>query len=443
LTATYKGPKSWSCTRDEDGHRTYKLVCLVQCTDVNDGPAVVLACPGLPQIGQPWAIGNDSDPWAFITPQVTINPVLGEEPYLWYTAEFTATTKPWHRDQQNPVGDPLSEPPQITYTFVKTTAEAVEDRFGWPVYNSCWERLRGKQIEFDSGTLSVRIVQNLAAVDIAGLVQSFQTVNQKTMWGLPPRTIKLGEAQVERKYYANLLVYLTRSLTFECNWNGWDRNLLDEGTKVLYGQWQFTSGQPAPPAPPTGGPPRPADPIMWQPLPIDQFGTMPDPANPTHFVSYVDRNGNAGRVVLNGAGIPAGTISANQQQFCAIVAATNVPLSNGGWWVPIPALHQFVPWLSTYDNHRGDLVEYPIGSGSYWVCTAQRATYAPKANDLLTWCPLPAAGLTDKGNYDAAVAYAVGDFVRNLSQVPPGWIKVERYAETDFPTALQVPDPLP
>lgn len=441
MTATYRGPKTWSGSRDEDGHRTWKLTCLVQCDDKNDGPSVVMACPGLPQIGNPWLIGNDNDPWAFITPAVNITAVVSEEPFYWYEVEFTATTKPWGRDQTNPVGDPTLEPPQITYTFVKTTVEATEDRWGFPIYNSAWEKVKGKQIEFDTGTLSVRIVQNLATVDIAVLVQCFQTVNESAMWGMPPRTIKLSEAQVERKYYANLLVYHTRSLTFECNFNGWDRDLMDEGTKVLYGRYAFLDGSPTPPpSPPTGAPPRPADPIMWLKLDIDEHGTKPDKANPSHFVTYVDRSGNPGRVILNGEGIPAGTTAISEQRYCCVITATvNIPPDNGGWWVPIGGLNKFPVYDPLRNYPRGSLVT--SSTGDKYVAVGF-ATTPPNTTDVLVWCQLP-AGLSDKGVYNPATTYGLGDYVRSTSKVGPGWIHVEKYHESDFVTFLGIPDPLP
>lgn len=66
--------------------------------------------------------------------------------------------------------------------------------------------------------------------------------------------------------------------------SGFDRDILDEGTKVLNGHWDAA----------TGG---------WV---LDNInGVAPDPENPAHFVRFQDRNGNTARVILNGAGLPA------------------------------------------------------------------------------------------------------------------------------------------
>lgn len=65
--------------------------------------------------------------------------------------------------------------------------------------------------------------------------------------------------------------------------SGFDRDLLDEGTKVLHGRWASTG--------------------KWTLLDIN--GVPPDPENPQHFDRFTDRNGNPARVLLDGSGRPA------------------------------------------------------------------------------------------------------------------------------------------
>lgn len=83
--------------------------------------------------------------------------------------------------------------------------------------------------------------------------------------------------------------------TFNMTWtygttitSGWDRDLLDEATKVLNGYHH-----------PDG---------YWQTMFVDEEGTIdPDPNNPAHFIRYTDRQGNPAKVILNGNGIPYDT----------------------------------------------------------------------------------------------------------------------------------------
>jgi hypothetical protein len=154
------GHRTWSLTRDGEGHRVYKVTHRVQC-DPGDGPAMVLAAFGLPQVGDPWRFGRDLDEWAWCHVDVQVTPVLSAEgPDFFFDVEHTFSTLPPQRPQQ-PVSDPLLQAPKISGSFTKTTEEAVYDRFGRFLGNSAWEQLRGKQVEVDTGILNLHIEQNL------------------------------------------------------------------------------------------------------------------------------------------------------------------------------------------------------------------------------------------------------------------------------------------
>lgn len=70
--------------------------------------------------------------------------------------------------------------------------------------------------------------------------------------------------------------------------SGWDRDLLDEGTKVLNGYWHRNG--------------------YWAQRHVDELGTvLPDPSNPADFIRFTDRKGNPANVILNGRGVPYDT----------------------------------------------------------------------------------------------------------------------------------------
>ena len=83
------GPLSWSASRDKEGHRTYNIAHQVKTTDQNDGPAKVLNCLGLPQVGDSWNFGTDFDEWAFCYPEAQIKPYQqkGSEPQRFWKVE--------------------------------------------------------------------------------------------------------------------------------------------------------------------------------------------------------------------------------------------------------------------------------------------------------------------------------------------------------------------
>jgi hypothetical protein len=430
----------WSGGRDAEGHRTYKLTCRVTCNS-DDGPSTVLAAPGLPSIGSQWIIGNDTDPWAFCTPEVNVTPVITGEPGRAFDLEYTFSTKPWRRPQGSSVGNPLLEPPKISITFTKTTEEASVDRFNRPIVNSAWERLRGKQVEFDSGMVQVKIEQNLGILDLATLTSCFQTVNAVILWGMPPRTIKLSEASINEQYYGLRQVYYQRSLQFEVNFKGWDKALLDEGTKVLFGQYisaaPGASGSGTGSGSGSGGPPpklpSPPDPIMWKLLPVDAVGTMPDPNNPTHFVKHMDRFSNPSRVVLNGAGIPAGTVSATGRLFLCIQAGAGNKLTDGNYWVSIPSPPFFLGYTINYDWKRGDLIIDNINNR--YVATANTASGVGWIPD--NWTAVPV--FSDAGVYDKTRGYFVGEYVIDPTPLSAGVVRVQKYNEANFVALLGIP----
>jgi hypothetical protein len=235
------GPRTWSMTRDEDGHREYKIVYLVKCLPA-DGPLTALNTPGLPQQGDVWAIDNDTDTWAFCRPNVTVTPELKNEPNKFFSIEFTFTTKPVQSCKPD-VENPLASPMIVSGEFIRYTEEFGFDRFQQPILNSAHEMLRGPQVEFDQNRQQVKIVQNVATLQLDLLSTMVDTVNGDVLWGFPRRCVKLSSAPWERHYYNECLVYYKRTLVFDIRHDTFDRDLLDEGTKVLSGRWNRGTGR--------------------------------------------------------------------------------------------------------------------------------------------------------------------------------------------------------
>jgi hypothetical protein len=77
--------------------------------------------------------------------------------------------------------------------------------------------------------------------------------------------------------------YFTRIFEFDINFETFDRTIYDEGTRVLNGHWDKTTGD-------------------W--VLDDINGGAPDPQNPKHFKRYKDRNGENTRAMLDGNGKP-------------------------------------------------------------------------------------------------------------------------------------------
>jgi hypothetical protein len=502
------GQRSWSVSRDSEGYRTYKIVHRVAC-DEGDGPNTALTAVGLPVPGQIWEFDNDYDPNAWCTPESSATPVVTNEPNMYFDVEHNFTSKPLGRDASKDRTDPLSEPPKISISFSKTTEEASHDRFGRMITNSAWEQMRGKHVEFDTGHIIVKIEQNLATVDLPSHATAYQTVNMVTLWGMPPRTVKLSNSSIEESYYtpttttttttpfgatttsqftttttapptiASQVKYYHRNLEFEVNAKGWDRDLLDEGTKVLWGRWKSvvttsttTTTTTTTPAGQTTAPPtttstaagatttqaattttlptpQKADPVQWELLPVDSDGTMPNRFNPTHFMRYTDRSGNPLRVILNGKGLPAGTVAPVGLKYLCIVNGPAGSLADTNSWVAVPkprppntetGQSTFPTWDPFTYYYRGDLIQ--DDSGAKYIATDTSINRDPVIEQIGSnpvWQPVPANTPQDQGIYVSTASYVIGDMVEDALIESAGIIHVERYSETDFVLVLGIP----
>lgn len=292
MAATMIGPLSKKIRQDKDGHRNYTIVFLVE-SEYDDGPYTVLNASGLPQPGSSsWNFGNDSDPWAFCKWEWTVDPILEGEPNMYWKVTIPFSTRSeseeggQNPDGQQPGEDPLSEPPKVSGSFVKYTREAVVDRFGVPILSSSFELLRGPQNEWDANRHTVKIQQNVLNLQLGTVCALADNVNDGGMWGLEARMVKLSNFSWERKYHNNSLIYYTRTLDFDIDFNTFDRDLLDEGTKVLRGKWDVN------PASVTYG--------------LYVADGDANPLDPRDFMKFQDRHGNATKTLLNGGGMPLG-----------------------------------------------------------------------------------------------------------------------------------------
>lgn len=279
-----RGPIYLPGGRDKEGFRTWTLKHIV-ISDSLIGPAQILLAPGLPQPGQMYQTFDDIDPWAFCTLEARVTPLGKNGRSVEYEVEQPFSSNPnvrWCRDQQ--IDDPLLQPPKISGNFVRYNEEATFDRFGNFLQNSAHEQIRGPQVEFDADRIQIEIEQNVINLDLPLLTILSNTVNAYPLWGVAPRVIKFTPGQWSMNFYGLCYKYFTRKLIFEAKKDGWDRTILDEGTKVLAGDWNVTG------------------PRQWNLRLIN--GEKPDHKNPAHFIRYKDPDGNQTRVILDGAGKP-------------------------------------------------------------------------------------------------------------------------------------------
>lgn len=299
-TTLQTGHTKWSLVRDEAGYREYKVTHKVRGA-YTDGPYNVLLTPGLPLPGSMWNFFSDTDPFVWCRANAVIDAVQidSERTTLW-TVEQIFSNKPGDskRCQDVAIEDPLLEPQKVSGSFTRSAEVAVQDMWGDPLLNSAHEMLLGETVTFDVFRPTVRIEQNVPLLQLSTVAAMVGTVNIGPMWGLPARSILMVGFSWEKRYYGACNVYYTRIFDFEINtkndpntgiaFTAWDRDLVDEGSKVLNGHWSA---------------PVECEQGSW--ILDDVCGEAPDPDNPAHFCRFKDRNGENCRVVLDGNGLPA------------------------------------------------------------------------------------------------------------------------------------------
>lgn len=286
------GARTWSMTRDAEGHRNYTIKFQAKTTSPLDGPAIVMQTPGLFYPGAVWSVDNDYDPWAWCRPDMQITPMVEDEPNLhWEIVQTFSTRFPdgirFQRCNDFNIEDPLLEPQRVSGSFVKYSKEATHDRFGRAILTSSLEQVRGQQVEFDENSRTVSIEQNVPLLQMNIFDPMVDTLNHYPLWGMPPRTIKLSNVSWDVKYYGVCYKYYTRKFEFEVNSNGFDRLINDEGNKVLNGHWNSAI---------------PNVPRAWV---LDNInGAAPNRFNPTHFIRAHDPGHNLISIMLDGEGKP-------------------------------------------------------------------------------------------------------------------------------------------
>lgn len=240
MTATLiggtQGRRSWSLKRDDQGHRTYTLKQRVQVSSHQDGPAVALACSGLPTIGSTYAPtgSNDVDDWVWCSPEVDVQPVVGDgEVNEFFDITNYFTNFPLNRCQTASIENPLSEPMRLSGSFVKYTREASFDRFGYALLSSSWEQFRGNLVERDYSRPSVVIEMNLTDLPLSSFAPAIDTVNDAPLWGLSERCVKLSNITWSRKVYGTCTYYFTVTYEFDISFSTFDKTIIDHGTKKL------------------------------------------------------------------------------------------------------------------------------------------------------------------------------------------------------------------
>ncbi len=292
------GPVEWSVHQNKDYTRDYTVTYLVRINPTLHGPYAALYAAGLPNPNTVWTEGSvlTEDPWAWFTGERTVRKKSDEKEggNQFFLVDCLATSKPTQDCIAQGIDSPFAIPDRIRVESVTYSKEGATDRFGVGITNSSWEQYRGPQVEFDNTRFRVYIEHNVPSPIPLPLYRSYlQRLNDAPLWGFSKRTIKFSHFEAEPRYYGNCVRYWLVRLLFDIA-PDFDKDLLDEGTQVLRGQWDKN------PASATFG-----QWILGTKIDVSTLSLQyVSPRDPTDFIQYQDWKGNSARLILNGNGRP-------------------------------------------------------------------------------------------------------------------------------------------
>jgi hypothetical protein len=235
MSTTLIGRIDWSAKRDERTHRDYSIKWLVESNDPwNDGPQTVSLTAGLPAIGSYWHFGNENDPWAYCMPEWQMNPLhTSQGPVQVWSVEQTFSTRFMMRCATVPVENPLLEPVRVSGSFRQQKREKQLDRHGNVKRTSANELVSGSLIEADESHPTVTIEITTLSNQLAIFTPYMDTLNDRDLWGLAKRQIKLSGGNWSRKYWGVCTPYYVTTLEFHGHPRTWDKRRNDYGSICL------------------------------------------------------------------------------------------------------------------------------------------------------------------------------------------------------------------
>lgn len=237
MTVISVGPRNISMVRDDDGHRTYTVTRHFRSDNYADGPETVLQSVNtLFPPGATYLEGNDYDPWAFLTPDLSISPhsdVQEGEPCADWIVTLKYTTKPMSRCNDTQIENPLLEPFGISGDFVHISREARRDKDGKPLLHVNYERMVGSEVEEKISSPTVSISFNSSVLPLNTITLLLNKVNDAPLWGFPKRCVRFMDAKWERLLYGTCFYYYKITFTFETNIETHDKFIPAVGYKTL------------------------------------------------------------------------------------------------------------------------------------------------------------------------------------------------------------------
>ena len=241
-TATCVGTQSASID-PTTGVRTYDVLYQVETTDVDDQALTAVQAIGIPSTGQFYAVGNDSDPYAFVQRYRPTQTSFRENQKLWDVV-VSFSTSPAGEDStgNGQVGYdfPWQKPTKVRGGGQRTQEQALRHypnkavRTLEPLTNSANAHFEDEYREVSA--VGLTLIKNYYWENwgINDVIDYVDTVNTAEFFDGPVGYYKMAMPVFELLYTAEGLAYWQVTYQFEGQYGGWnDKERPDEGYYYL------------------------------------------------------------------------------------------------------------------------------------------------------------------------------------------------------------------
>lgn len=235
MTATVRGISVEGRDGSWGESNEYTLTFKVSTDDPNDGPAEVLAAPGIPERGWVYSFGNDFDVNATCTDKRARE---AGSPWEWLVEVSFAS--PAGGGSPTVVDNPLNEPPIISLSFANRRIP-ITGYFSSPTAANPqgeWEEAvvapNGEKFdpppEVDISEPIISVRRNVASINYFSFVSLADCVNNDNFLGSDLRQWRLIAPSAERQHDPQIGFYWTVSYQLAFRWTKWDVQLLNQGS---------------------------------------------------------------------------------------------------------------------------------------------------------------------------------------------------------------------
>ena len=209
---------------DAKNIRVWNELWRVQTNDPLDGPATVVNYSGLPALFAPYESGNDSDPYALLVSKKPREEGEGHKSWI-VACEYRSDAI------SAEVGsNPLTDLVKYSCGFDQFSEIARQTSFGQRIINSV-DQVFTPPPEVDQSRPVYIVQRNEAYINLPGIVDLSDSVNQYAWKGCAPRTVKVKSITPGEIQNRNGIEFYSVRYEFHINWLTWDLRILNQATR--------------------------------------------------------------------------------------------------------------------------------------------------------------------------------------------------------------------